>query len=45
MQCIMQVQHLLESIMEHPHLRDATELDLSRAKLVALPEGASPTKP
>ena len=38
MACIKQVQYLPESIVEHPHLRDATELDLSQAKLVALPE-------
>ena len=38
MKCIKQVQYWPESIVEHPHLRDATELDLSRAKLVALPE-------
>ena len=39
MACIKQVQYWPESIVEHPHLRDATELDLSHAKLVALPEG------
>ena len=41
MKCIKQVQYWPESIVEHPyhpHLRDATELDLSQAKLVALPE-------
>ena len=38
MACIKQVQYWPESIVEHPHLRDATELDLSHAKLVALPE-------
>ena len=38
MKCIKQVQHWPESIVEHPLLRDATELDLSHAKLVALPE-------
>ena len=38
MACIKQMQHLPESIVEHPHLRDATELDLSQVKLVALPE-------
>ena len=40
MACIKQVEHLPESIVEHPHLRDATELDLSGgARLVVLPEG------
>ena len=38
MACIKQVQYWPESIVEHPHLRDATELDLSGANLVALPE-------
>ena len=38
MACIKQVQYWPESIVEHPHLREATELDLSWAKLVALPE-------
>ena len=38
MACIKHVQRLPEDIVEHPHLRDATELDLSRSNLVALPE-------
>ena len=29
MACIKGVQRLPEDIVEHPHLRDATELDLS----------------
>ena len=38
MACIKHVQRLPEDIVEHPHLRDATELDLSYSNLVALPE-------
>jgi len=41
MACMKQVKHLPESIVEHPHLRDATKLDLSGANLVALPKGIS----
>ena len=39
MDAIKRVQHLPSTICEHPHLRDATQLDLSGAKMVALPEG------
>ena len=35
---IKKVQRLPEDIVEHPHLRDATELDLSFANLIVLPE-------
>ena len=38
MACIKQVQYWPESIVEHPHLKDATDLDLSEGNLVALPE-------
>ena len=38
MACIKHVQRLPEDIVEHPHLRDATELDLRFANLIALPE-------
>ena len=38
MACIKHVRRLPEDIVEHPHLRDATELDLSGSNLVALPE-------
>jgi len=41
MACIKQVQSLPESIVEHPHMRDATSLDLSKSKLVRLPESFS----
>ena len=37
MSCIKHVQRLPQD-MEHPHLRDATELDLSGSNLVSLPE-------
>ena len=39
MDAVKMVQHLPSTICEHPHLRDATQLDLSRAEMVALPEG------
>ena len=39
MDAIKMVQHLPSTICEHPHLRDATQLDLSYAKMVVLPEG------
>ena len=39
MDAIKMVQHLPSTICEHPHLQDAKELDLSYAKMVALPEG------
>ena len=38
MACIKHVERLPEDIVEHPHLRDATELDLRFANLIALPE-------
>ena len=38
MAAIKHVQTLPEGIVEHPHLRDATELDLSGSNLVTLPE-------
>ena len=39
MDAVKMVQHLPSTICEHPYIRDATQLDLSRAKMVALPEG------
>ena len=39
MNAIKMVQHLPSTICEHLHLRDAKELNLSGAKMVALPEG------
>ena len=41
MQCIKQVKHLPESIVQHPHLTDATSLDLSHANLESLPASNS----
>ena len=41
MQCIKQVKHLPESIVQHPHLKDATSLDLSYANLESLPASNS----
>ena len=41
MQCIKQVKHLPESIVQHPHLKDATSLDLSGANLESLPASSS----
>ena len=38
MATIKHVKRLPENIVEHPHLRDATNLDLSWAQLVKLPE-------
>ena len=41
MQCIKQVKHLPESIVRHPHLKDATSLDLSDTNLESLPASNS----
>ena len=38
MECIKRVKTLPEDIVDHPHLRDATELDLSGSRLVTLPK-------
>ena len=38
MAALKHVQYLPKNIVEHPHQRNATQLDLSEANLVALPE-------
>ena len=38
MAAIKRVKTLPEDIVDHPHLRDATELDLSGSNLVSLPD-------
>ena len=38
MECIKRVKTLPEDVVDHPHLQDATELDLSGSLLVSLPK-------